>query len=157
MAMGTWLLKRKTGETGGTFGCQGMQRSVRVLSWKVVVCQGDNAALFVLTWTFRSRESRPGDEGWLGLQSALALSSHWWALSGLHFHLEKHRVFLQGLNHRSPDPTGWEIIVFTLMLLCGRCFLASQAVCCEGSQQFIPELIYSAERCHSKGWQWNLV
>lgn len=41
--------------------------------------------------------------GW-ELQSVLALSSHCWVVSGPHFHLEKHGVFLQELNHHSPDP-----------------------------------------------------
>lgn len=50
-------------------------------------------------------ESKPGGTrgGW-GLRSAPAPSSGWGVVSGWHFHLEKRRVFLQGLNHRPPDP-----------------------------------------------------
>lgn len=44
-----------------------------------------------------------GDEGWLGLQPAPVLSSHWWTVSGLHFHLEKCRIFLLGLTHQLRD------------------------------------------------------
>lgn len=56
-----------------------------------------------LTWAPRSRESKLGMRGGWGLHSAPVLSSHWWTVSGLHFHLEKCRIFLLGLTHQLRD------------------------------------------------------